>query len=144
MNSIQVLALQEFRRFVNLHIYPELAPTFIVPVINNNFNVEHMNYESQPQAMIKFDYCLSDKDQMTSSGILAKSHDILKLIFVDFFNNPEVKKIIRNKIYMNIVNEETKQYLNMALSEIQSGNQQYLSLLFNITSLNCNIIYLYL
>lgn len=144
MNNDQFLALKEFRRFVNSHIYPQLAPVFISPAIVEQFNIDKLEYQATPQAMIKFNYGLEDKNILAKSAMTMKAHIILKGIFVRFFNLPEVEKDIRHKIYISQESEETKQLLYLALSEIKSGNQQYLCLLFNITFLNDNSIYLYL
>ena len=144
MNNDQFLALKEFRRFVNLHIYPQLAPVFISPAIVERFNISVFDYQSEPQPIIKFNYGLGDKEVLAKSVMTMKAHIILKEIFVQFFNLPQVEKDIRHKIYVSSESEETKQLLHLALSEVKSSNQQYLSLLFNITFLDDYNIYLYL
>ena len=88
--------------------------------------------------MIKFDTSIISNPLYTENiGVL------LNGIFIDFFNNYDIIKLIRHKIYNEIMNEEVKQLLNKALYEIQLGNVKYLSLLFNVTILENNI-YLYL
>lgn len=144
MTNDQFLALKEFRRFVNMYVYPQLAPAFISPAIVERFNIDKLEYQAQPQPIIKFNYGLDDKEVLAKSAMTMKAHIILKEIFVQFFNLPQVEKDIRHKIYISSESEETKQLLYLALSEIKSGNQQYLSLLFNITFLNDYNIYLYL
>lgn len=143
MNNLNFLAIQEFRRFVNLHIYPELVSIYIMPKIVEAFNVDMVHFEPLPQPIIKFNYGLPINND-NSYTITEKSHIILKGIFIDFFNNPDVIKVFRNKIYVNIEDDELKYNLNKILSEIQIGNVRYVSLLFNITFLKDNNIYLYL
>lgn len=137
MNNLDILAVREFRRFVNQYIYPT-SSFMIMEKIKISFNPNQIYYEQQPQSMIKFDTSIISNPLYTENiGVL------LNGIFIDFFNNYDIIKLIRHKIYNEIMNEEVKQLLNKALYEIQLGNVKYLSLLFNVTILENNI-YLYL
>lgn len=137
MNNLDILAVREFRRFVNQYIYPT-SSFMIMEKIKISFNPNQIYYEQQPQSMIKFDTSIISNPLYTENiGVL------LNGIFIDFFNNYDIIKLIRHKIYNEIMNEEAKQLLNKALYEIQLGNVKYLSLLFNVTILENNI-YLYL
>lgn len=137
MNNLDILAVREFRRFVNQYIYPT-SSFMIMEKIKISFNPNQIYYEQQPQSMIKFDTSIISNPLYTENiGVL------LNGIFIDFFNNYDIIKLIRHKIYNEILNEEVKQLLNKALYEIQLGNVKYLSLLFNVTILENNI-YLYL
>ena len=137
MNNLDILAVREFRRFINQYIYPT-SSFMIMEKIKISFNPNQIYYEQQPQSMIKFDTSIISNPLYTENiGVL------LNGIFIDFFNNYDIIKLIRHKIYNEIMNEEVKQLLNKALYEILLGNFKYLSHLFNVTILENNI-YLYL
>lgn len=140
MNNLEVSAIREFRRFANTYIYP-ISAYIIMTDIQRDFNINTISYNPLPQPIIKFDSGI--KKDMNTSLYTEKLHIILKGIFMNYFNNSEVVKLIRNKIFTDIVDNDQKQLLNLALSEIQLGNPQYVSLLFNITILDTNV-YLYL
>lgn len=141
MNNLDVLAIQEFRRFANTHIYPTTT-YMIMEEICNKCDGQLVQFEPLPQPLIKFVSGIEFDENISKYTELL--HTILKRIFIDFYNNPEIIKFIRNKIYTEIENEETKKLLNIALMEIQIGNPRYLGLLFNVTILkNCNT-YVYL
>lgn len=140
MNNLDVLAIREFRRFANLYIYPETV-YMLMTNIKRDFDSNQIHFEPTPQPIIKFDNNLF-KDEY-ASVFIHKTHLILNTLFVEFFNNPQIVKMIRNKIYTEIHNADTKELLNTALNQIQSNDQQYTALLFNITILGENI-YVYL
>lgn len=134
-----IIPIQDFRRFVILNIYPELISLFVSPQIVQTFNSDIIEYDGV-QA-IKFNYNLGKNiDANTKCEIHNKTKDI----FINFFNNPEVIKYIRNKIYISDIDVNMKENLKLSLDHIQMKDQQYLSLLFNITFLKDNMIYLYL
>lgn len=141
MNNLDCMAIREFRRFAVTHIYPETIQ-LIVPKIQEAFNTNNqIIFEPLPQSTIKF-ICGLEKGN-NNALFLENIHMSLKVLFIDYFNNPFIIKTIRNKIYNNIFDNETKNLLNKALSEIQLGNPQYVCLLFNITILDKNV-YVYL
>ena len=141
MNNLDVLAIQEFRRFANTHIYPTTA-YMIMTEICHRCDGQLVQFEHLPQPLIKFVSGIPFNDNI--SKYTETLHLILKGIFIEFYNNQEIIKLIINKIYTEIENEEIKKLLNISLSEIQNGNPRYLGLLFNITILpNCNT-YVYL
>lgn len=140
MTNLECMAIREFRRFAVSHIYPDTI-NMIITDIQNAFKSDNIEFEQLPQPIIKFN-CKSGKDA-NNSIFLGRVHLTLKTIFITYFNDQEIIKMIRNRIHNNIVDDETKQLLNLALSEIQLGNPQYVCLLFNITTLGENV-YVYL
>ncbi len=142
MNNQDVLAIREFRRFANAHIYPNTV-YIIMTLIKNQLNSNFIEFNPLPQPIIKFNDG-NTKFVDNKSKYTEEIHLILKNIFIRFFQNPELVKTIRNKIYTEINDNNTKELLNLALGEIQSGNPQYIGLLFNITILKDFNIYLYL
>ena len=140
MNNADIVAVREFRRFANTYIYPTTAQYFMEK-IKYYCDIEQISYEPQPQITIKF---ISRIKPYNQSDYITILHNILKEIFVSFFNEEENIKLIRNKIYNNIQVTNSCNTLYYALTQIQSGNQEFLSLLFNITLLNNDNMYLYL
>ena len=134
-----IIPIQDFRRFVVLNIYPELISLFMSPQIVKTFNSDIFQYDGV-QTM-KFNY---GENVNLDANIRHQIHDEIKDIFVNFFNNPEVIKYIRNKIYTSDIDTNMKDNLKLSLERIQMKDQQYVSLLFNITFLKDNMIYLYL
>ena len=81
MNNLDILAVREFRRFVNQYIYPT-SSFMIMEKIKISFNPNQIYYEQQPQSMIKFDTSIISNPLYTENiGVL------LNGIFIDFFNN---------------------------------------------------------
>lgn len=140
MNNLDVQAIREFRRFANLHIYPETI-YMLMTNIKRDFDSNQIHFDPLPQPIIKFDTNLF-KDEY-ASVFLHKIYLTLNTIFIEYFNNPQIVKMIRNKIYTEIDNSDMKELLNTALSQLQSNNQQYIALLFNTAILGENI-YVYL
>lgn len=142
MTNLDVLAIREFRRFINNYIYPE-KNNLLIQSIAEKFLPTEISYESVPQAIIKFNEHISmvkDNNAIYTEMI----HTNLKVIFVAFFNDPEIEKLIRNKIHLVAGGDlQLRNQLSLALLRIQFADIQYLSLLFNITILQ-DKIYLYL
>lgn len=140
MTNLECTAIREFRRFAVSHIYPDTI-YIIMTEIKRLFNPDQIGFDKLPQPIIKFNYGL-ERDN-NNSVYINNLHIALKQIFISYFNNPEIIKLFRNRIYNNINDDNTKDLLNLALSQVQSGNVQYVSLLFNITILGDNV-YVYL
>ena len=134
-----IVPIQDFRRFVVLSIYPELISLFISPQIVNIFNSDIIEYDGTQT--IKFNHNLNI---VLDANAQQDIHNKVKDIFIDFFNNPEVIKYIRNKVYTSNLDSSMKENLKLSLDHIQMKDPQYVSLLFNITFLKDNMIYLYL
>lgn len=141
MTSAEVNAIRDFRRFINTYIYPETY-NIIINEICFCLNPTCIGYEAQPQPLIKFD-STTIKNNGNNAVYIEQMHTALKRLFVEFFNSADIIKIIRSNIYKYIKSNEAKEMLNIALTQIQMGNPQYVSLLFNVTVVN-NSIYLYL
>ena len=140
MTSLEYIAIREFRRFAISNIYPDTV-YMIMTEIQKEFSADQMKFDQFPQPTIKFN-CEIERDE-NNSIFIGKLHTVLKRIIIDYFNTPEIIKIIRNRIYTNVVNEDTKNLLNSCLTQIQLGNLQYVCLLFNITVLG-STVYIYL
>lgn len=140
MDSRDVLAIREFRRFANMYVYPEIIGT-ITEKIKYYMSVDELTFTPTPQPVIKFHSNLQNNNQSQFTELL---HSILKVIFINLLNEYHIIKIIRNKIHTEVFDNEMKDLLNYALSELQIGNVQFVSLLFNITILRDNNVYLYL
>ena len=140
MTNLDCTAIREFRRFAVSHIYPGNM-NIITDNIGILLNGTDITFGRLPQPMIKFN-CQVDEN-LNHSAFIEKLHIGLKGIFISYFNNEEIIKLFRNKIYHNINHEELKNILNATLYQIQIGNMQYVSLLFNITVLGDNV-YVYL
>lgn len=138
MNNIDINLMKEFRRFTNTYIYPKTASVLMCS-IKDVCDANMILYDQTPQSAIKFHTGVTTQEDLT---ILM--YNLLRNIFLHFYNNPEVLSFIRNQIHTQIQDEDLKTLLRSTLSEIQSGNPQYLGLLFNITCLTDNYIYLYL
>lgn len=138
MNNIDINLIKDFRRFANTYIYPDIAPILFCS-IKDACDANDILYSRTPQATIKF-----HSDINTQSDRTLLMYNILRNIFVDFYNKPNVVNFIRNKIHTEIQDEELKVSLRNTLQKIQCGNLQYLGLLFNITCLTDNYVYLYL
>lgn len=141
MNNIHINAIKEFRIFANTYIYPQTAHV-IVTSIDEYCRPVETSYEALPQATIKFRENNENIDNLTN--YTHNIHDTLKRIFIEYYNNPEVASLVRNKIHTEINDESLKAILRNALAEIQYGNPMYLALLFNITILRDGNSYLYL
>lgn len=137
MNNNEVTTIREFRRFVTTYLYDD-TNFILTKLIQNKSNSTYIEYECVPRHIIKFNYNSNNANNYTE-----EIKSILKSSFIEYFNNTEVIKIIRNKIYNNVNDQDTKNILNEALYQIQIGNCTYISLLFNFTILD-NIIYIYL
>lgn len=142
MNNTDINAVKEFRRFTNTYIYPDTA-CLLIDEISQCCDTIQIEYSATPQATIKFKSRLAENVNNTSV-YTTTIHNVLKTIFVNHFNNPNVASLIRSKIHTEVNNEELKNILRLALQEIQYGNPRYLGLLFNITILNDYNCYLYL
>ena len=132
MNNYDILAVREFRRFANTFIYP-YTTQYLIEKISYYCEAEEINYEANPQPTIKF---VSKIKPLNNSDYITSIHNILKEIFVSFFNEEEHVKLIRNRIYTQYNDAITSNLLYHALEQIQSGNPQYMGLIFNITILN--------
>jgi hypothetical protein len=141
MNNIHINSVKEFKIFANTYIYPETAH-IIVASIDEYCKPNKIEYESLPQATIKF--CENNKNIDNLSNYTCIIHDKLKRIFIEYYNNPAVVSLIKNKIHTEIQDENLKAILRSAVTEIQYGNPMYLAILFNITILRDGNIYLYL
>ena len=140
MTSLEYIAIREFRRFAISNIYPDTV-YMIMTEIQKEFSADQMKFDQFPQPTIKFN-CEIERDE-NNSIFIGKLHTVLKRIIIDYFNTPEIIKIIRNRIHTNVVNEDTKNLLNSCLTQIQLGNLQYVCLMFNITVLG-STVYIYL
>ena len=141
MSNLEVLALREFRRFACAYIYTENIHKLILN-INNDCQTNDATFSQLPQPTIRFTSCIIDKNN--PSAYTYALHSILIKSFVDFFRNEDIVKLIRNKVYNNVTCDAEKEFINIALNEIQSGNPRYLGLLFNLTILKDNNVYVYL
>lgn len=141
MSNREVIAIREFRRFACLYIYPENIYKVMV-AINKECNTMDVSFNPLPQPVITFTSGI--QCNTNSSDYTIMLHNILIRAFINFFNDPDIVKLIRNKIYTNITCEAEKEFINNALNEIQSGNPKYLGLLFNLTILKDNKVYVYL
>ena len=139
MTNLECMAIREFRRFAVSHIYPETI-FMITTQIQQTFKSDMVEFGGVPQPMIKFN-CYNKG--INNSVFIENVHLTLKTIFMTYFNDQGIIKLIRNKIHNNITDDNVKQVLNSTLSEIQVGNPQYICLLFNITVLGENV-YVYL
>ena len=139
MTNLECMAIREFRRFAVSHIYPDTI-SMITDQIQQTFKSDIIEFGRLPQPMIRFNY---HNKETNNSVFIENVHLTLKTIFMTHFNDPEVIKLIRNRIHNNITDDNVKQVLNSTLSEIQLGNLQYICLLFNITVLGENV-YVYL
>lgn len=140
MNSVEINAVKEFRRFVNTYIYPGTIGNIVENIVRE-CNTDSIHYQATPQATIKF-HSNTVIDNLSSYTHFV--HNVLNCIFVEYFADPFITSLIRNKIHTEIQDEELKNILRKTLQEIQCGNPCYLGLLFNITILNDNNTYLYL
>ena len=138
MNNTEINAVKEFRRFMNSNIYPSTIG-IIIDNIKLCFDSNFASYETLPRPIIKFNSNLSQQDE---NDYRFKIYGILKNIFISYFNEAEVDKLIKNQIHLNINDESLKNTLRTTLVEIKSGNPYYLGLLCNITVLNDNNIYI--
>lgn len=134
-----IIPIQDFRRFVVLNIYPELISLFVIPQIVEAFNCDIIEYDGVQS--IKFNY---NSNINLDANVRQDIHNKTKDIFINFFNNQEVIKYMRNKVYTGNIDVNMKENLKLVLDHIQMKDQQYISLLFNITFLKDNMIYLYL
>ena len=141
MNNSDINTIKEFRRFINTYIYPETA-YMIAARIGEECMTSEIIYESTPQATIKFRSKIKYDNNLSNYTQLI--HTILKIIFIEYFNNVQISSLIKNKIHTEIQDENLKNSLRSSLLEIQNGNPLYLGLLFNITILNDQNVYLYL
>ena len=141
MSNVDINAVKEFRRFINKYIYPTT-----VGIIMNNINLccdtDSISYEQEPQAIIKFHSTLPNENSLQEFTF--KIHDILKAIFIEYFNEAEIVSLIKREIHTQLNDEDLKNILRATLAEIQYGNPYYLGQLANITVLNDHNIYLYL
>lgn len=134
MSNLEVVAIREFRRFACSYIYPENIQKIMLN-INTNCKSNDVTFIPLPQPAIRF---TSDVESIITI------HKVLIDSFIDFFNDQEIVKLIRNKVYNNIVCDAEKEFINIALQEIQSRNMRYVALLFNVTFPNDNNVYVYL
>lgn len=141
MNNLEIPAIREFRRFACLHIYPQNIQKIM---LNNNkdFSATDVTFIPSPQLTIKF--ISKIPDGITPYQHTSTLHNALAEAFVQFFNDPDIVKEFRSKVYTIITSSEQKNLLNTALKEIQFNNPKYLGLLFNITILKDNNVYIYL
>ena len=138
MNNVDINLMKEFRRFVNTYIYPKTAHVLFCN-IKDVCDANMISYEQAPQAAIKFHSGVTTQGDLTIF-----MYGILKNVFIDFYNRQDIVSLIRNQIHTEIQDEQLKVLLRSTLQEIQYGNPQYLGLLFNITCLADNFVYLYL
>ena len=135
MNSADITAITEFRRFANTYIYPDTV-CLLLESIRENFDPTMISYENKPQAVIKFTIPNSIPD------VLIK--EFLKNIFISHFNDINVSSMVKSRIHTDVHDEKLKNLLRLTSTEIQYGNLYYLGLLFNVTMLNNNTYYIYL
>lgn len=140
MNNTDILAVREFRRFINNHIYPYTVQ-YIIEKIKFYCEAEEINFVANPQPIIKFSSKIKANN---NSDYTIAVHNILKEIYVSYFNEEEHIKLIRNKIHTEVNDNNIKALLFIALEQIQSANTEYLGLIFNITILGNDGIYVYL
>ena len=140
-NNTYINAIKEFRRFANTYIYPNTA-SIIVGKICEHCNTSEILYESTPQSIIKFHSNINTNDNLSTYTHVI--HDILKTIFIEYFNDDNISGLIKSRIHSDIHDQYLKVLLRTTLQEIQSGNPFYLGLLFKITILNDHKSYLYL
>lgn len=138
MNNIDINLMKEFRRFVNTHIYPTTAG-MIMSYIIEPCDANDISYNPLPQPIIRFHTNIKTQNNLTFTV-----YGILKNVFIQFFNDPQITKLVKNKIHTEITDDQTKEILRNTFQEIQYGNPQYLSLLFNIIYTNDNYVHLYL
>lgn len=141
MNNVYISEISEFRRFVNKYIYPTTI-NLLIDNITYSCDTIEIEYESLPRAIIKFRSNIASTNN--SSNYMTAVHNILKNIFVEYFNNPEISGMIKNKIHTEIQNDDLKNSLRNALQEIQLGDQCYLGLLFNLVMLKEQTFYVHL
>ena len=141
MSNVDINAVKEFRRFINKYIYPST-----IGIVINNIKMccdcDSILYEQEPQALIKFHSNLPDESNLQSYTF--KIHDILKTIFIDYYNEAEISSLIKNQIHTQINDDDLKNILRNTLAQIQYGNPYYLGQLANVTVLNDHNTYLYL
>ena len=143
MNNSEITAIKEFRRFATSYLYTDTS-YILMTQVQNKFKSDYIDFDKCPQQVIKFNDNFAKSCGANNNSIyMEQIHILLKEVFVQYFNNPEIISIIRNRSYLNIKDPDTKVLLYSALEQIQHGNPQYLGLLFNITILG-DIIYLYL
>lgn len=137
MNNID--DIKEFRRFVNAYIYPETINILIAKIVND-CNTEEISYDALPQAVIKF------KDNITTDNEQYKYviYNILISLFIEYYNDKTISDLFKLKVHTEVQDEELKTNLRNTLKEIQYGNLQYISLLFNLTFLHEHNSCLYL
>lgn len=138
MNNLDINSMKEFRRFANTYIYPKTAHVLMCN-IKDVCDGNDILYSQLPQTTIKF-----HTDITTQGDLTVFLYGLLRGVFINFFNTPDIVSFIRNQIHSEIQDEELKKILRSSLQEIQHGNSQYLGLLFNITCLADNYVYLYL
>ena len=138
MNNVDINQIKEFRRFVNTYIYPKTAHILVCD-IKDVCDADTITYEYLPQSTVKFHTNITTQEDLT---ILL--YGIIKTVFTAFYNKPDVISFIKSQIHTQVIDENLKASLRSTFQEIQYGNPQYLGLLFNITCLADNYIYLYL
>lgn len=134
MSSLEVVAIREFRRFACSYIYPDYIQKIMMS-ISINCKSNDVTFIPLPQPTIRFTGNIES---------VITIHKILIDSFIDFFNDQETVKLIRNKVYNNITCDAEKEFINIALQEIQSRNMRYVALLFNVTFPSDNNVYIYL
>lgn len=136
MTNLDILAVREFRRFANTSIYQDEEIKYILlNEISSKFTTDNITFNSLPQQMIIFE----NRNKYTEDLNI-----IIACIFIELFNNPKTIRLIRNKIYNEVHDEDQKQLLNSALYKIQIGDPAHLGLLFNITIPKNTLVYLHL
>lgn len=141
MTNNEVIEIREFRRFMCLYIYPNYIKK-IIDKISTSCLTDDVQYNQFPQASIKFTNRNNTNLGNTNIAIL---HNLLINIFIEFLNDKDNENIIKTELYQNTnIGNDEKEYIKNALREIQNGNLRYLSLLFNLTCLKDNVIYVYL
>lgn len=134
-------AIKEFRRFINNSIYPVTAG-IIINNIKMCCDCDDISYTQEPQATIEFHSNLPNEENLQVYTF--KIHDILRHIFIEYFNEAEIASTIKSQIHLQIFNEELKNDLRNTLVEIQHGNPYYLALLINVVVLHNHNVYVYL
>lgn len=139
MNSVEVFAVSEFRRFINKHVYP-ITVGYFLEKINYYCETEQISFDTQPRPVIKF---VSRFKPVDLAQYTTEANNIIREIFISYFNEESNIKLITNKIYTEESNIKQCEMLYEVLSQIRQANPVYLNLLFNVTVLN-DSIYLYL
>ena len=141
MSNVDTNSIKEFRRLINNSIYPVTAG-IIINNIKMCCDCDDISYSQEPQSLIEFHSNLPNEENLQVYTF--KIHDILRNIFIEYFNEAQVASTIKSQIHLQINDEELKNNLRNVLVEIQRGNPYYLALLVNVVVLHNHNVYVYL